>query len=699
MKQTTTNRYMQFIKDNKIQLILLSIIFIFTIVPMIKAGIIINDELQHRFRAMLEPLEGYKTYFADLKRGGRLLGSATIPIIYLCGFMFKSKFFFDTLGVLAILSNIVLFGILIKTLTKNINFAFFTCAIFMMFLPVSFEHTIPNAYNFIFCTAISLLLISLLLFNKYLYNYKKRYLIISMILFLISLTIYELVLVYSVFYLILILIKTQNFKEICKHLIMPFVVGVFYLILYIASSKFGVSEYLGTSVATFDISKVLGCMKNFILGSLPGYVMLIPKNQYLLSIFSNTPSFISEDVIRNMLSSGDILKSLFYIIKSVAITFLSIINIKSIVLTIVSFIALKKFSVVQKNNAYMNKHIIVICISLIFIVLPALPQSLTVMYQEIFKDGIGPIYSASYFISFASIFLISYIIWNICIKNRALAIICILGLVGVSIPIQAMNSVFIEAQSANYKRITDIEDFFDTKTATLLEGRVTQAKDLYETKIALAIHDTYWDQYADKAKGLSIQTTNEISDSILYFNDEIFTLNIDNKVIVLSPNRLEGIYPVRIAENEFLAGNFENYVKDGSFYVYTFKKIENRLEPIELNLKFMQTDSNAKIDIVQGFYADGWIEKNASFDIVAKMSSKITILGYYPGVITGNEKISILVNDILQSEYTLTNSDIDIKFDIPVGEMANVKLISNFEMNAKGDSRELAFVVNDIKND
>lgn len=99
---------------------------------------------------------------------------------------------------------------------------------------------------------------------------------------------------------------------------------------------------------------------------------------------------------------------------------------------------------------------------------------------------------------------------------------------------------------------------------------------------------------------------------------------------------------------------------------------------------------------IEGFNSDGWVGKDVSFDIRAKKSSEIIILGYYPGKITGNEKISILLNDAVQSEYIVTDANIEMKLDIPNGKVSNVKLISNFGIQSESDTRELAFVMTSV---
>lgn len=107
-------------------------------------------------------------------------------------------------------------------------------------------------------------------------------------------------------------------------------------------------------------------------------------------------------------------------------------------------------------------------------------------------------------------------------------------------------------------------------------------------------------------------------------------------------------------------------------------------------------DTLTSIKKIEGFNSDGWVSKNVDFDIRAKKSSEITILGYYPGEITGNEKISILVNDTVQSEFNVTDSNIQMKLDIPIAEVTNVKLISNFGVQSESDTRELAFVMTSV---
>ena len=106
-----------------------------------------NDELQSRFWSMQGTKAFFERYMVDHVEKGRALSAPLVTFTMWLGFWGNSSWSFRIVQILSILICVCLFGVLINKLFNNTRFAYF-CALFsLLFMPVSFEHTSPNAFN------------------------------------------------------------------------------------------------------------------------------------------------------------------------------------------------------------------------------------------------------------------------------------------------------------------------------------------------------------------------------------------------------------------------------------------------------------------------------------------------------------------------------------------------------------------------
>ncbi|RDY23265.1 hypothetical protein CHF27_008965 [Romboutsia maritimum] len=551
-------RLCNYLKKEKTFKLSMFIIISCIIVPMLVTGIICNDELQYRFWSYQGFIEFIKHFMSEqILDKGRALSAMPFSIATYLGFVSQNLFVFKFVSIIVIISNIAMFSYFINKLFKNKWFAIFTFIMALIFLPISFELTPPNAYLTQYSIAFNLLLISFILFIDYMKENKKKTLIVSMILLYIGLISYETFITFTPIYLILCIIYTpkqhRNIKEIAKKLSAPVLVSVIYLGLYIVMGKIFVSNYDGNKLTFVSFKNSFDIILQLFKSSLPGYFLFNKKYQYLISIFISGKNIFEIFNLRIIILIPTLFITLKYIFKNID----------------------KGIKENSKDNSALTSLILAL-LGCIFIIMPHIPIALAKSYQGVVNAEQVMALPTSYFSYFSAIFVISYILFKIVEKlgGKIIVVLASLAIVFYMIPIQGMNDIISKEQNRNYNRLINIENMFDTNIISSLNNQEITAKDLYKTVNAMGIHDGYWSNFA-KLKKLDIQILNEVKSekkfNIYYQDDEFFVLSKDNDITVLSPKILIGFYPVKINDDNYKSMEFKQYIKDGKLYIYNFK--------------------------------------------------------------------------------------------------------------------------------
>ena len=649
----------KFISEHKVFSLFSTLFVVLVVIPLYRTGIIINDELQARSLAMQGFTMFYQTEFAAWINQGRALAAPINSLTKYLGFIgadFGTSF--RILQIIILLAIVFLFGLFINRLLKNKNFAFFSSLIALTCMPITFEHTSPNAFIGFLGVSFGILIVSFILYIDYIEEHKKGKAICSMLLFFVAQMSYEALVTYVVLYFMIVLGKTgiKNIKKNLKLYLFPLFTSIFYLVCYFMSSIFSPSAYEGNQFGFDNIIEPLIILKNLFLASIPGFYVFSSKYKVLKLIYFNLETF---DYIRIIL---------------LAISFL-IVCIK------VAKTSTEKVNNQQETSRIANTYII-LC-GICYMVLPGLPISISSMYQgNVGNEGFIAL-PVTFFEYFAAVFVLAYILWHICrfVGHKYYVIVASL-LCLLVVNVQQMNDIFSKEQNNNFNWLVNIESFLQSETVKGLDIGEYSARDLYQQKNALAIHNNYWTTYCNDVLGVPIQLCNETSTSKLgdiYYDGDNFVIVTPQKLTVMSFDKEDGPKAVQIADNSYILMNFENETMDGSFYVYT------------LYTALQRYCSN------YGYQEDGWLAKESSFMLTTGEKGEVYLTLYYPGTNINGKTIHIFVNGEKVSESNLVEQYLNVDIATQPNEIIELKIECNFEYENKGeDIRPIAIILSEL---
>ena len=170
-------------------LAMLVILIIIVCYPMIQQGIMCNDELMLRLWSQQGMTSFFKTTIINENiSNGRILG--VIGNLKFISYISDNKYIFRTIGVLVLLSALGLFGYIIYRMSKKIVFSFGITIIALIFIPITFELSVPNAYMIVCLQPLILLELSIISWIDYLKKKKKRNVIMCCCFFLWAMFLY-----------------------------------------------------------------------------------------------------------------------------------------------------------------------------------------------------------------------------------------------------------------------------------------------------------------------------------------------------------------------------------------------------------------------------------------------------------------------------------------------------------------------------
>jgi len=708
-----------FIKNHSALCISIASLIILICAPMMLQGIICNDELQRRFLRM----QGFGTLISqgismELAQGRpmRILAPMQNSLSYIS----NNIYVFRSFQILLILSNIGLFSYFIFKVFNNKKFALLTGIFALIFLPITFEHTLPNAFVGLVAMPMNFLLLSFICFIKYITNKSKNNLLLSMMLFFIAMLGYEFIVTFVLLYPVLYYAKANkeqcNPMSVIKHSVLPLVLAIVFIALTFSLQKLYNVGYDGAKLGFVSLESSFTIIWTLFKSSLPGYYLFNSKYVYLFNLYTNTPLPISAELIKQNLSGQvNIFDSLLLLGAGGMNWTRYILNnfMNARIILIILFLFFTLYSILQYKNRQRDCKMpkMALFVGLAYMIIPSLPNSLVKLYQGNVSDKFFTGLPVSYFLFFSAIFVFSCLIWELRqrLKSKYWISIIVIFICIYCALIQSMNNTFAQEQNKNYQRLVNIEQLFDTRAVQNMKNQSVYAPDLYVTKNLLSIHQDYFTQFA-KFKNLNIHINNATQKGneqfIIYDqHNEYFVLCGGDEVIVFSDKPLRGKLPVKVSEDLYLQGNFEQNNIDGKFYSYSFIKqlTDGKMVLVNTTTKSKGPFENLYKDIgstletahiIAGYYADGWVEKESAFKIHTQNQGKIILKGYYPNEITGNEIVTIRVNGNSVKTLNLDNKIFQIEVAADANSDITVEISNNFNIvPSNADIRQLSFIL------
>ena len=512
------NKLLKLENNKKIIIGLLIALIICVGIPMIKTGIMHNDELMSRLWSSQGFTTFYKHYFYEQIEKGRTLSSLIIPLTMYLGFIGQNSLSFKFFQILSIVLCLLFMMKLLMKIFKDKKMIILYALIFMSFLQISFEPTVPNVFVTFYNVSICALLYSMSLFWEYLETKQIKKLIISMIIFFIVELTYESFVTYVPIYLLLYIYKVgiKNIFKDLKALFTPICIGILYVILYIVFSKLFPSNYAGNQIAGINILHSIKILLELGYYSLPGSYLTSPKYNYLFGLHLTYNKF---DIIR-------------LIIFAILFTFIFVIGVKS----------------KNNNDEDINIKTIfkTIFISLCAIALPILPISVASMYQTMDLGVMTLGLPVSFFSYFASVLLVTVIVKCISNNFKYGKYIMLIILLGTSIFVQQMNNTFSTEAKKDFSRIQTTERLINSGLFDNKKIKKVYTQDLFKLNHSLFIHDDHWNNYA-KVHDIKTEFINEKGNKtdtrLYYFDDnETFEFVYNNNSYLLLENAIPKEY-------------------------------------------------------------------------------------------------------------------------------------------------------------
>lgn len=314
-------------------------------------GITCNDEVQLRLNSQHGLVYFLKKQIIeeDIYQG-RVLGA--LGNVKFLSFLSTNIYVFRAIEILIMLCTIGVFGLFVFKAFNDRKMAAFSVILTLVFLPITFEHAVPNAFVIVVCQPLLLLLLSLIAYLQYLEMDKKRYIVASCLLFFWGCCLYEFVVTYILLFIAIAFLKQiKRFADVAKKSLPHVVTAVIYLICYVLQGKIFPTNYSGTELNIFNIRGILQVLKIEWMSALPGYYLFNKKYKYLHGIYSMKFDIFNVTVI------------------------------------IVFFICLATILIkLLKNNKFKSENIkkkfIIFFIAIAYTIIPTIPNAITPLYQE-----------------------------------------------------------------------------------------------------------------------------------------------------------------------------------------------------------------------------------------------------------------------------------------------------------------------------
>lgn len=537
------------LEKNVVYFILIGIGIILFVLPYISIGIMHNDELIARYWSFNGFFQFYLKSFHDFLSKGRAISSITTPVFQYLGFITSNMYVCRVIQISIIILNIISFGTLIGMLFGDKKFAGYLIIVLALFLPLSFEPTLPNAYVTLYGIPLTFLIISLILYVDYIRKGSKIAVLLSMILLLVSCCSYEAFVTFVPVYLIIVwkekIKKFTDIKASIRFFSIPIMCGILFLLAYGLCGIAFPSNYAGIQI-DFSIKSAATIIFELFKRSFPGGLACSTKYQYLFEYYKD---YLSLD--------GKIRILCVFIIAIVCVWKL-----------IFSYEEGKKNSV---RNIIFSTLIILFCS-----VLPSIPISIAGMYQgNIGNHGFVAL-PVTYFAYYTSTLGVTYIIWESTkfIKNKKVQMVVLIIFLMGAAHIQVENEVFSKQMNKSFERLKNVESLFMTETIDSFSHICSL--DVFEVRNTLAIHDSYWSDFSSlKGKTVIVEKgTYEETDadySLYATDDETFAFveKKREKVYVFCKKRCQKQRAITVGKGEYISLDVtDECYKDNNYYIY-----------------------------------------------------------------------------------------------------------------------------------
>lgn len=725
--------------NRQIEWILFIAIILF-FVPYLSLGFTTNDD------AFNQVYHSWNEFKDGAFKQGRIQFFLFHWLVIKLSFLIDSIFFIKLISTLSILINIFYFAYFLEKITAQKYFGYLFIIVFVTFLQDSWDHFLLTASPLIYTVGFSLFLASLHLYISE--NVTKQKLMISAALFVLTLQISEMFLLFSLFYPLFsrIYLNKSIFHNVKYHIIF----SAIYIAIYIGFRVFYGTDYAGNTVGEFSVLDSLKTVCIYSLYTFPASLFLSTSIMGVgdLNEFLNYP--FDFNLSGNPVSKFKYnIKIIFFNIDEINVLWI----IKYLFFVIVAFESLKNIKKIDKKII-----ILLIISSILLLFLPNILHSVTNKYQQWALLGNSKGYVGTYISYFGMTLLLTFGLillktlgWfdrPTFLSKFGLSII-ILFLFFVSTFVSITNEAIFNHKKQSHYRWELMDKFFKTEAfKDLKEGSRIYALGLTDIigivdkyKPTPNERSDYWDRYilmktgkkielyegypekvdADNYYVLKIiQPKNDYDTFAIFAKIKKDTELISNfyllakakKTNVLSYETLDGFksLPFRLKDEKDFLLIKENNVSLNSIWVdYPVRnRKENTIFAKPMLKGSIYTDrfeysfsTNFYTEESSGMNTWHWSQKQSQLIINNKAKDPITVTLKFI-VSTGQEKeseILIYIDEKAKNSIKARDKDKDfsLSFNLKSGEnIINFQADESAKFSAGVDARNLYFQVKNL---
>lgn len=553
----------------KENMLFLSVSFIVVLISSLlyNQGIILNDELQlrlYRLNGFTDMLSWILSCELGQGRPLRIMSVCDISI----GMLFKDYAKSRLIQIGIVWFTLLAYGYFVYLLFRNKYLAILTMVFWLAYLPINFEHSVPNAFVGLTLIPILLLMVSLVFFIKYLNNNSRLFLNISIAAWGLCLLGYEYMVCFCLLYPLVVIkycnLDMKNKWLFCvKKSFVYLIIGLVYVCGLLSIQLILPVKYSGLQIDLSDPWKCAMVSFNLIRAVIPGFYL--EHNAFLYDIYSyHIKPF---EIVKMCKYHFTVFDVIFFIC---LITLLWQIEKK-----------------IENNYNLMEMKFKYVLVMIMYLIIPTLPNCITKLYHDYSFIALP----VSYSLSLVMALLISSF-W-LCIitkvRRKTINVILVIVVSLYSTLVFNMNQVISAEQKSNFERFQLIEKMIKSPIFTIIKDEPIFAPDIIQTKNLLAVHDSYWDSYS-KNSNIDVRFYYEHYNGNgcqIWENDCSFTLIKGKYGIVYSEKIMNQNSLIRISEDSAMVFSNINPITNDGIFLYPFKiNSENKIESVDLREVF-----------------------------------------------------------------------------------------------------------------
>ena len=554
------------VSDKKVRsviVLMIGILIVFTFYPLINVGFTTNDDM------VLELSSSKHTGITGEINIAKDQGRFFMPVAYQFAkvpYLVRNFVYYKFVSIGIIIVNIILFGYMIYIFYRSLHYAVLLVIIYLVGLQNMWDHYLLTSYPFVFHAGICILMISLIFYKQYIDTNRSSRLIISTVLFFLTLLLYE---VFAMYFVLFIFVSffyrsdpdhhaqepfSKAFLRIIPHASVLFI----YAAIYSTFRHYYPSHYEGNVISHFSFISFVKVMYQYSVSSLPTYIYR-----------HFTPMFNDYSVAFEGHRSG-----IIQIVKNARVEWIA----KALISSYFVYHLIHHIS----TNFSKRTFWLTVLLSLTLIIAPIFLIALTTKYQLWVVSAGSLAHTVTFFSYFGAVlfFTIMIIFMRRLFSSHKLLLLMYSLFIGLIIAITSFvvdysNYHVTLSQTQSHLKWKTIDQLIKTdEFISIPENSVIYAPSLYGHINIAATFAPYWSDYIKLKTGKNItilSTKEELAGLNLHSADEsnIYFLKYNQEF--KNPNQF--IVLAKIAKIDLVFGEPIIYSKNANLYTYSnYKK-------------------------------------------------------------------------------------------------------------------------------